>query len=214
MQKQRDVHGWTEKQTAEAYHCSPAHISRIEHGNMPSRSLVIFYDETFGAEGLLLSLYEAAIEAPEQERRRAYGQKRVVRAIPGDASSVVCEPVYNGVIKQPGEVFTVEWTIENSGSVPWEGRRIERVGPKTGPGLITSPATASLPDTLPGKKVKISMPLKAPTFDCSSIAYFKMIDSAGRLCFPENYMLGLEVIVTVRDQLPDKPLASEQDRAY
>ena len=181
---------------------------------MPSRSLVIFYEETFGSEGLLMSLYEAAIDAPEQERRRAYGQKRVVKAIPGDASSVVSEPLYNGEMKKPGEVFTVVWTIKNSGSVLWESRRLERVGPKTGPGLITSPVTAPIPDATPGMEVEIAMPLKAPTFDCSSIAYFKMIDSAGRLCFPENYMLGPEVIVTVRNQLPDKPLHSEEEQTY
>jgi transcriptional regulator with XRE-family HTH domain len=46
MQKQPDVHGWTGKQTAEAYGCSPSHISRIEQGKMPSRELVQFYDET------------------------------------------------------------------------------------------------------------------------------------------------------------------------
>jgi transcriptional regulator with XRE-family HTH domain len=55
MQKQREVHGWTPEQTVKAFGCSAGHISRIEHGKMPSLMLVDFYDETFEADGLLLS---------------------------------------------------------------------------------------------------------------------------------------------------------------
>src|SRR5215213_450373 len=125
MQKAREVHGWEGKQTAEAFGCSPAHISRVEHGAMPSRSLVIFYDETFEMDGQLMSLYEVAIEGGEQDRRR-YGGRRpppFLRKLPGDESAFVGEDVPNGRCFEPGELFTKTWQIRNSGSVPWRGRR-------------------------------------------------------------------------------------------
>jgi Ig-like domain-containing protein len=205
MGKARQVHRWTGKQTAQTYGCSESRISRIEQGTMPSRSLVIFYDETFEMDGQLMSLYEVAIEGDEQERRR-YGGKRpppFLRALPGDESTFVDENVPNGQCFSPGEFFTKTWQIRNSGRVPWKGRRLERQGPKTGPGLITSERYYPIPDTEPGQIAEIPVLLKAPTYDSTSIAYFKMVDAEGFLCFPNRYQLGLEVIVRVEGQLPD-----------
>jgi Ig-like domain from next to BRCA1 gene len=202
MQKARIVHGWTGTQTAQAYGCSSARITRVEQGTMPSRSLVIFYDETFEMDGLLLSLYEVAIEGDEQERRR-YGGRRpppLLRALPGDASTFLGENVPNGKLMKPGEVFEKRWQIRNSGIVPWQGRRLERQGPKTGPGLITSPRYIDIPETKPGEIAEIRALLKAPTYDSTSIAYFKMVDEQGHLCFPNRYQLGLEVLVRVAGQ--------------
>jgi hypothetical protein len=42
----------------------------------------------------------------------------------------------------------------------------------------------------------------APGYDCSSIAYFKMIDEAGFLCFPDVHQLGLDVLVRVERHVP------------
>jgi transcriptional regulator with XRE-family HTH domain len=206
MQKARIVHGWTGEQVATQYGCSPAHISRVEQGaTTPSRSLMLFYDQTFEADGILASLFEVVIEADEQDRRR-YGGRRppaFLRALPGDASTFVDEDVPNGQCFAPGEVFTKTWTIRNSGSVAWKGRRLERQGPKTGPGLITSARYYDIPDTGAGELAKIPVLLKAPTYDSTSIAYFKMVDEQGHLCFPNRYQIGLEVIVRVEGQVPD-----------
>src|ERR1700730_1680566 len=60
MQKLRLANGWTGKQVAEAFGCSPSHISRVEQGGKPSRELVQFYEDTFEADGMLLSMYEVA----------------------------------------------------------------------------------------------------------------------------------------------------------
>ncbi len=50
---------------------------------------------------------------------------------------------------------------------------------------------------------EISVVLKAPGYECSSIiAYFKMVDDEGFLCFPDNYQLGLDVLVRVTGQRP------------
>lgn len=201
MQKLRIVNGWTGRAVAEAFGCSPSHISRVEQGSKPSRELVQFYEQTFGADGLLLSLFEVAEHAPEQERRRAGGHRpRLHRAIAGDASAFVGDSIPHGTLMEPGQVFEQTWQIKNTGQVAWKGRRLERQGPLTGPGLITSPRFVDIPSTGPGEVAAITAPLKAPTYDCSSIAYFKMVDSSGWLCFPDSYQLGLDVLVRVEGQ--------------
>lgn len=199
MQKLRMIHGVTGKQVAQDFGCSPAHISRIEQGSSkPSRELVQFYEERFDAEGELLSIYEVAVHAPEQERRRAGGKRpKPYSALPGDASSFVGDTIPHGTLMQPGQVFDKVWEIKNSGTVPWQRRRLERQGPLTGPGLITSLRFTDVPDTKPGQVAAITAPLKAPTYDCTSIAYFKMVEADRRLCFPDSYQLGLDVLVRV-----------------
>lgn len=206
MQKLRLVHGVSGRAVAEAFGCSPAHISRVELGHAkPSRDLVQFYEERFEGDGLLLSLYETAVSAPEQERRRSGGRPKLYGAIPGDASTFVSDTIPHGSLMQPGQVFEQTWRVKNSGTAAWQGRKLERQGPLTGPGLITSLRFYDVPDTAPGKLAAITASLKAPTYDCSSIAYFKMVDAGGRLCFPDSYMLGLDVLVRVEGQRPDEP---------
>jgi len=204
MQKQRMVHGWTGKQVAEAFGCSASHISRVEQGSKPSRELVQFYEDTFEADGLLLSLFEVAEHAPEQERRRAGSKRpRLTRAVAGDVSTFIGDTVPHGSLMEPGQVFEQTWRVRNSGTVSWHGRKLERQGPLTGPGLITSLRFVDIPDTEHGEVAEVTALLKAPSYDCSSIAYFKMVDADGSLCFPDTYQLGLDVLVRVEGQRPD-----------
>lgn len=205
MQRQRLANGWSGKHLAEAYGCSAAHISRVEHGQLtPSRMLILFYEEVFAARGLLMSEYEVAVSAEEQERRRWQGHKPPsYRTIPGDASEFIGDTVPHGTLMTPGQTFEKTWTIRNAGTVPWIDRRLERQGPITGPGLITSLRFLEMPDAAPGKTITIVTGLKAPGYDCASIAYFKMVDRGGKLCFPNSYQLGLDVLVMVDGQLPD-----------
>jgi hypothetical protein len=65
MQKLRQVHGWTVKDTAKAFGCNASHISRVEHGSRPTRALVQFYEDVFGGDGLLASLFEVVEHTPE-----------------------------------------------------------------------------------------------------------------------------------------------------
>jgi transcriptional regulator with XRE-family HTH domain len=207
MQKQRLAHGWSGKQVAERYGTSPSRISRVEQGEIvPSLMLVLFYDDTFGCDGLLLSLYQVVSHEQEQERRRWGGQTpRLYTSQPGDASTFLGDTIPHGTLMSPGQLFEKRWRIENSGTIPWQGRRLERQGPHTGPGLISSLRFYDVPDTQPGETIEITAPLKAPTYDCASIAYFKLVDSQGRLYFPDNYQLGLDILVLVRGQRPDNP---------
>lgn len=199
--------GWSVTETARGFGCSVSHITRVEHGhNKPSRALVNFYEEQFEADGLLLSLFEVVDHAREQ-RRRTFGGRhaRIVRGTPGDASAFVDDTIPSGTLLAPGELFVKSWRIRNNGTVPWRDRRLERQGPLAGPGLIVSPAFVDVPDADPGETVEISVGLRAPGYDATSIAYFKMVDADGFLCFPDNYTLGLDVTVLVRgnsDSLP------------
>ena len=201
MQKLRLVHGRTVRQTAAEFGCSPSHISRVERGDTkPSRTLVQFYEQQFEGDGLLLSLFEVAEHAREQKRQRLGGHKppkELVRAIAGDATAFVDDTIPHGSLMAPGELFTKVWRIRNCGTVSWRSRRLERQGPLTGPGLITSLKYVDIPDTEPGEIAEISTPLKAPGYDCTSIAYFKMVDAEGFLCFPDVHQLGLDVLVRV-----------------
>jgi hypothetical protein len=61
-----------------------------------------------------------------------------------------------------------------------------------------------VPDTQPGEVAEIRTALKAPTYDCSSIGYFKMADAEGALCVPDRHSLGLDVLVLVRGQMSDE----------
>jgi len=198
MQKLRLVHGSTVRQTAAEFGCHASHISRVERGDTkPSRSLVQFYEDKFEGDGLLLSLFEVAAHAGEQKRQRGRRGKQP-KAIPGDATAFVDDTIPHGTLFAPGEIFTKTWRIRNCGSVAWRGRSLERQGPVTGPGLITSPQYIPIPDTEPGGIAEIQALLKAPGYDCTSIAYFKMVDAQGFLCFPDDHQLGLDVLVLVR----------------
>ena len=112
MQKLRLINGWTGKQVAKEFGCSPSHISRVEQGSKPSRELVQFYEDRFQADGLLLSLFEVAEHAPEQERRRAGGRRpRLKRALAGDASTFVGDTIPHGSLMEPGQVFEQTWRV-------------------------------------------------------------------------------------------------------
>lgn len=199
MQKQRIVHGATVHEIARGFGCSASHISRVERGDTkPSRALVQFYEERFEADGLLNSLFEVAEHAGEQNRQRAGGHRpRRIRAEEGDATAFVDDTIPHGTRMQPGELFVKTWRVRNVGTVSWIGRQLERQGPLTGPGLITSMRHVPIPDTQPGAIAEIEAPLKAPTYDCTSIAYFKMVSSSGQLSFPDEHQIGLDVLIRV-----------------
>ena len=199
MQKLRMVDGTSVRQTAKEFGCNASHISRVERGDTkPSRALVQFYEERFEADGLLNSLFEVAVHADEQKRQRSGGRRsNQPRAVPGDATAFVDHDVPNGSLMSPGQFFTETWRIRNVGTVPWRGRQLERQGPLTGPGLITSERHIPIPDTEPGEVAAIPAVLKAQGYDGTAIAYFKMVDAEGFLCFPDAHQLGLDVTVRV-----------------
>ncbi len=199
MRKLRMAAGWNITQTAKAIGCHPSRLSRIEHqGAKPSRDIVNYYEETFDGHGLLLSLFEVADSAQEQKRRRAGGHRpRRARRAEGDATAFVSQSIPHGQLMMPGQPFEASWTIRNVGTVPWRGRQLERQGPLNGPGLIVSDRYIPIADADPGQTVGVTAALRAPGYDCTSIAYFKMVTADGFLCFPDVHQLGLDVLVRV-----------------
>src|SRR2546429_8359461 len=118
MRQLRSAAGLTEGQTAREYRCSVSHVSRVEHGQKPSRQLVQFYEERFEADGLLLSLFEVAQHAPEEARRRAGGHRPVIiRAVEGDSTAFVDHLIPHGTLMAPGQRFLEVWRIRNVGTV-------------------------------------------------------------------------------------------------
>jgi hypothetical protein len=209
----RSLLGWTMRQmrvscgrsvtaTAQRFGCSPSHITRAELGQArPSRDLVEFYEQQFEGDGLLPSLMEVVEHHAEQARRRAARSATAApRTAAGDASEFVDSRLALGTLFRPGETFSEIWRIQNVGSVPWTGRQLERQGPRAGPGLIGSARLYPIPDTAPGEIATIQARFTAPTYDCSSIAYFKMVAADGHLSFPDTYQVGLDVLILVRGQ--------------
>lgn len=64
--------------------------------------------------------------------------------------------------------------------------------------LIRSRRYVPIRTTVPGGVAEIVAELKAATYDCASVAYFKMADDHGFLCSPDEHHLGLDVLVLVR----------------
>ena len=208
MRKLRETTTWSVRRTAKEFGCDASHISRVERGGTPpSRDLVQFYEDQFEGDGELHSLMEVVEHAAEQNRRRrAHGKNpKDVHVIEGDASTFVDDTIPHGSLMAPGQLFNKIWHVRTSGTVPWHGRRLERQGPLNGPGLIRSFRHIDIPDTDAGETAEIQAALQAPGYDCTSIAYFKMVDPEGSLCFPDNYQLGLDVLVMVRGQHPIRP---------
>jgi nucleoside phosphorylase len=115
-----------------------------------------------------------------------------------DASEFIKDvTIPDGTIVRVGETFVKTWEIRNVGCVPWRGRHLKRIGASTGSGLLSSPDIVSIPDTMPGQVVQISVPLTAPGFEATTTCCWKMVDTNGKLCFPERYPDGLNVIVHV-----------------
>jgi transcriptional regulator with XRE-family HTH domain len=179
----------------------PSYISRIERGERPASDRVIrCYAERFGAGDLLAGLVDIAREA-ERDRQRLRDPVLIERQnaypLDGDEAQFVSESPPDGVTVPCKARFIKTWTIRNSGTVPWQGRRLRRIGPTTGPWTLTSPRFVPIPDTAPGESVEISVPLRAPQMETAAVAQWKMVDVDDLLYFPLKYSVGLGLYVLV-----------------
>jgi transcriptional regulator with XRE-family HTH domain len=197
----REQAGMTQAQVAAEVGIDPSLISRVERGSRPASDRVIrYYGERFGAPDLLASLVELARES-ERDRRRRRNPRLIVRQasypFEGDEARFVSEAPPDGSTVPCGATFTKSWTIRNSGTVPWQGRRLRRVGPTTGPWTLTSARFTPIPDTDPGDVVEISVTLRAPQMETAAVAQWKMVDADDLLYFPTIYSVGLALYVLV-----------------
>lgn len=106
-----------------------------------------------------------------------------------------------------GQRFTKVWRSQNVGKKVWEGCALKCIdNPWIEPqhterpvqrGLMPERTVVEIPTTAPGETVDIEVVFTAPSFPCSVISYWKMVDSAGNLCFPDRE--GLTCMVQVVD---------------
>lgn len=107
------------------------------------------------------------------------------------------------------QVFTKIWEIQNIGHVDWLGRKMvcvdqnvdipavpdQIVAPEPRRGLVPTRHIIDIPKTLPGDSVILSVEFTAPSYPCSLVSYWKMIDENGEICFPATE--GLSCMVRV-----------------
>ncbi len=172
--------------------------------DVPSEAVVHLLEEVLQSQGLLIARYEAVLM--EKRRLRLLSVTHVATPSPSassaDASKFLAETVADGTIMAPGQRFLKSWTILNVGNVPWVNRRLTRIGIASGPGLITTPVQTPIADTSPGEAVTIEVPCIASFVEGTSSATMKMTDEEGRLYFPDRYLIGLQVQVTVVKEFP------------
>jgi transcriptional regulator with XRE-family HTH domain len=197
----REQAGVTQAEIAEGVGIDQSYISRIERGSRPASDRIIrYYAKRFGAADLLASLVDIARES-EQERRRRRNPLLIARQarypLEGDAATFVSEAPPDGSTVACGATFTKTWTIRNSGSIPWQGRRLRRIGPTTGPWTLASARFTPIADTEPGETVSISVRIHTPQMETAAVAQWKMVDKDDLLYFPDRYSVGLALYVLV-----------------
>lgn len=188
---------------------SEGHLSRVEHGETaPSRELVEAYENRLRSDGLLMSLYEMLLVEQRQARLAQRGGSSSTRSEepirpaetrPGDRSEFVADlTLPDGSAVAADEPLEKCWRLRNAGTVVWRDRRLERIGPCSGPATISSHHDVPIANTQPGETVDVVVQLVAPSLPGTAIAYWQMVDSEGRPCFPDRYAEGIYALLVVR----------------
>ncbi|MGV6806538.1 MAG: NBR1-Ig-like domain-containing protein [bacterium] len=105
--------------------------------------------------------------------------------------------------------FVKRWEIQNTGRITWIDRKLVCVDDLLEVHSASSDLTVSIPrrgllpsDTEidigrvePGARVKLGVEFTAPSYPCTVISYWKMVDSTGNFCYPKHE--GLSCLVRV-----------------
>ncbi|HSZ40479.1 MAG TPA: NBR1-Ig-like domain-containing protein [Trebonia sp.] len=207
MRELREACGISLTSAAQASGASKSHLSHVECGrDRPNWEIVAFYEENFNADGQLWAAFVevAAGPRPRQRSSRAHANRY---PLPGDESTFIADITPDAVIMPPGFRFEKTWRIQNSGTVPWAGRWLRRVGPPAGLGIPTSPLRVQIAVTMPGQTVDISVPMRAHNHAGTAAVHWKMVDGDGYEFFPDRHPEGIFTTVIVRDGVPDPKLA-------
>lgn len=114
-----------------------------------------------------------------------------------DASEFVTESIPDGSLLPTNTTVTKTWTLKNVGEVPWIGRKFRRITPLS----ASYPASAlevPVADTLPGETVVIAVDVTTSSVVGFSEIKFKMVDSEGNLCWPDEYPHGALMAIETR----------------
>ena len=197
MRHLRTAQGTTLTAAATAAGVSKGHLSNVERGrDAPSWELVAFYEQAYAGYGQLLSTYVDVVAAPRRPApRRGDGPSY---PLAGDQAEFVTDvTIPDGTIMPPGHRFEKVWRLRNSGSVPWVGRYLRRLGAPGGLGIPSSPVQVRIADTMPGETVDISVPLKAHILPGTAEVHWKMVDEDGYEFFPDRYYQGVFMTIVV-----------------
>jgi len=105
----------------------------------------------------------------------------------GDKSRYVRDvTLVDGATYPPNHKLVKTWEIVNVGTVSWIGRKLLRIGPCKGFGVIQSEPVTPIPLTQPGSPVQISVEIETPELQGHYIAEWKMIDQEGDQVFPNR----------------------------
>jgi len=207
----RKAAGLTQAEVTKRLGISESHVCNVEKGrDRPSAKIVAFYEEQFHGNGQAWGLFNALVTANRPPQRKSLNDAWLY-PIPGDESTFVDDmTIPDGTVMPPYYEFEKIWRIRNSGTVPWVGRRLARVGTPTGHGIPTSWCPVRIADTQPGEEVDIKVAIQAQPLAGNSVAHFKMVDDDRREYFPDRYPLGVVLSIRVQEGAPP-PQSAERD---
>ncbi|MEU8341835.1 Ig-like domain-containing protein [Actinomadura meyerae] len=105
--------------------------------------------------------------------------------VSGDRSTFVRDvTIPDGTSVKAGRRFVKTWEIANSGTARWHGRFLQRADLPADNGTCSTPGKVRVPDTAPGKRVRISVPVVAPSRPGSCWVGWKMVDGRGQQFLP------------------------------
>jgi transcriptional regulator with XRE-family HTH domain len=197
MRELRRAGGMSLTGAAQAAGTDKGHLSHVECGrDRPSWELVAFYEESFNADGQLWTAFIDVVAGSRPRQRLAAASRY---PLPGDESTFVADITPDAVVMPPGFRFEKAWRLRNSGTVPWVGRWLRRIGPPAGLGIPSSPLQVQIATTMPGQTVDITVPMRAHNLAGTAEVHWKMVDDAGYEFFPDRYPEGIFTTVIVRN---------------
>lgn len=125
---------------------------------------------------------------------------------PYDASGFIGETIPDGSIFATGSTFEKSWTIQNVGNQIWVNRYLKCVDLPCSTvlpeglsiqdyQLIPHQYRIALPTVYPHEQITIKVTFTVPNISGRYISYWKMVNDADELCFPQG--IGLSTMILV-----------------
>jgi len=141
---------------------------------------LLIQSESNDVDDIVASKYQQLLLEPDVQP-----VKRLTPLYPGDSAWVLeCKPQRSYMV-HCYDKFQHTWVIRNNGSQTWRGRKLvfancNEVRPRADINSI------DIPDTPPGKDIKITTGFDARGFEGKYECIWQMQDSSGNDCFPNN----------------------------